>query len=113
MTYEEIVGKVQKQAIQRSAKQIDDHIAVQFNILGEGEGAFYVEIAAGRILVQPYEYYDRDAVVYVDAETLFDVFAGTISISDVTSNGRLVVQGNYDATINLLEALVDQTQEDK
>ncbi|MCI7087328.1 MAG: SCP2 sterol-binding domain-containing protein [Lachnobacterium sp.] len=81
--------------------------------MGEGEGAFYVEIAAGRILVQPYEYYDRDAVVYVDAETLFDVFAGTISISDVTSNGRLVVQGNYDATINLLEALVDQTQEDK
>lgn len=63
--------------------------------------------------MQPYEYYDRDAVVYVDAETLFDVFAGTISISDVTSNGRLVVQGNYDATINLLEALVDQTQEDK
>ena len=104
MTYENIVNKVQKQAIKCNVAPIDHHIAVQFNILGEG---------AGRILVQPYEYYDRDAVVYVDAETLFDVFAGTISISDVTSNGRLVVQGNYDATINLLEALVDQTQEDK
>ena len=113
MTYENIVNKVQKQAIKCNVAPIDHHIAVQFNILGEGEGAFYVEIAAGRILVQPYEYSDRDAVIYVDAETLFDVFAGTISISDVTSNGRLVVQGNYDATINLLEALVDQTQEDK
>lgn len=113
MTYENIVNKVQKQAIKCNVAPIDHHIAVQFNILGEGEGAFYVEIAAGRILVQPYEYYDRDAVIYVDAETLFDVFAGTISISDVTSNGRLVVQGNYDATINLLEALVDQTQENK
>lgn len=50
MTYENIVNKVQKQAIKCNVAPIDHHIAVQFNILGEGEGAFYVEIAAGRIL---------------------------------------------------------------
>ena len=105
MTYEEIVGKVQKQAIQRSAKQIDDHIAVQFNICGEGEGAFYVEISSGHFMVQPLEYYDRDAVVYVDAETLLDTLAGKVAVADVTSNGKLVIQGNYDATVKLLETL--------
>ena len=105
MTYEEIVGKVQKQAIQRSAKQIDDHIAVQFNICGEGEGAFQVEISSGHFMVQPFEYYDRDAVVYVDAETLLDTLAGKVAVADVTSNGKLVIQGNYDATVKLLETL--------
>lgn len=106
MTYENIINKMQKQAIKCNATCIDDHIAIQFNILGEGEGAFYVEIAAGRIMVQPYEYYDRDAVVYVDAETLFEVLAGKTSISEVTSSGKLVIQGNYDASIKLLETLV-------
>ena len=38
MTYEEIVYKVQKQVIKSRAKT-DQHIAVQFNIVGEGEGA--------------------------------------------------------------------------
>lgn len=106
MTYEEIVYKMQKQTIKCDATHIDDHIAVQFNILGEGEGAFYIEITAGRISVQPYEYYDRDAVVYVDAETLLDTLAGKLPVADVTSNGKMVIQGNYDATIKLLETLV-------
>ena len=30
----------------------------------------------------PYEYYDRDAVVYVDAETLFGVLSGELPISE-------------------------------
>ena len=105
MTYEEIVYKVQKQVI-KSKPKADQHIAVQFNIVGEGEGAFYIEIDDGRISVQPYEYYDRDAVVYVDAETLFDVLEQKIAIADVTGSGKFVVQGNYDATMTLLESLI-------
>ena len=105
MTYEEIVYKVQKQVI-KSKTKADQHIAVQFNIVGEGEGAFYIEIDDGRISVQPYEYYDRDAVVYVDAETLFDVLEQKIAIADVTGSGKFVVQGNYDATMTLLECLI-------
>ena len=104
MTYEEIVYKVQKQVI-KSKTKADQHIAVQFNICGEGEGAFYVEISSGHFMVQPFEYYDRDAVVYVDAETLLDTLAGKVAVADVTSNGKLVIQGNYDATVKLLETL--------
>lgn len=109
MTYEEVVYKVQKQVIKSRAKT-DQHIAVQFNIVGEGEGAFYIEIDSGRISVQPYEYYDRDAVVYVDAETLFDVLEQKIAIQDVTGSGKFVVQGNYDATMTLLESLITKSK---
>lgn len=103
MTYEDIVSKVQKQAITCDAGHIDHHIAVQFNIFGEGEGAFFIEIGGGRVIVQPFEYYDRDAVVYVDAQTLLDTLSGKLEIADVASNGKMVIQGNYDATIRLLE----------
>ena len=75
-----------------------------------GEGAFYIEIDSGRISVQPYEYYDRDAVVYVDAETLFDVLEQKIAIPDVTGSGKFVVQGNYDATMALLESLITKSK---
>ena len=53
MTYQEIVSKVQKNAINSNAVHICYHIAIQFNIYGEGEGAFYVEIDRGRIFVMP------------------------------------------------------------
>ena len=59
-----------------------------------------------RIFVMPYEYYDRDAVVYVDAETLFGVLSGELPISEQTCNGKMVIQGRHDATIMVLEALV-------
>ena len=113
MTYQEIVSKVQKNAINSNAVHICYHIAIQFNIYGEGEGAFYVEIDRGRIFVMPYEYYDRDAVVYVNAETLMGVLSGELPISDVANNGQLVIQGNHDATIKVLETLVVKENDNK
>ena len=106
MTYEEIVSNVQKYVIKGKVDHIHDHIAIQINIYGVGEGAFYIEIDKGRIFVMPYEYYDRDAVVYVDAETLFGVLSGELPISEQTCNGKMVIQGRHDATIMVLEALV-------
>ena len=113
MTYEEIVSRVQKNAINSNAVHICYHVAIQFNIYGEGEGAFYVEIDRGRIFVMPYEYYDRDALVYVNAETLMGVLSGEMPINEVANNGQLVIQGNHDATITVLETLVVKKTSDK
>ena len=113
MTYEEIVSRVQKNAINSNAVHICYHVAIQFNIYGEGEGAFYVEIDRGRIFVMPYEYYDRDALVYVNAETLMGVLSGEMPINEVANKGQLVIQGNHDATITVLETLVVKKTSDK
>ena len=91
--------------MEADVSDIQEHLAYQFNIIGEGSGIFYVEVKEGKLSVEPYEYYDRDAVVYVDAETLLDTLAGKVAVADVTSNGKLVIQGNYDATVKLLETL--------
>ena len=61
MTYEDLVAFIGKNVKKTEAKKIKNHIAVEFDIYGEGEGAFYVEVNEGAVSVEPYEYYDRDA----------------------------------------------------
>ena len=63
MTYEEIVSYVSKKATKLKAKS---EAAVQVDITGEGEGAFYVAVKEGKVEVAPYEYFDHDAKVVAD-----------------------------------------------
>jgi putative sterol carrier protein len=87
------------------ASAVDEHVAVQFNITGEGEGAFYLEVAEGKIDIQPYEYLDRDAIVWSGADVLVDIAAGKVGITEAYSKGLLSVDGNL-AKAALLEKIV-------
>lgn len=99
MTYNEIVGKLRTSALRFDASEIRDHIAIQFNIYGEGEGAFYIEINEGKIDIQPYEYFDRDALIYVDANTLIQIASGELTMKEAYDGSRIVVQGRHDAVM--------------
>ena len=63
MTYQELVSKLKDTYQEKDASKISEHLAIQFNIQGEAEGALYLEIANGQLHVEPYEYYDRDISV--------------------------------------------------
>ena len=93
MTYEEIVAKVKKhfQSYQPAA---DARVAVQFDITGEGEGAFYVEIADGKIAVEPYEYYEHDIKVVAEADALMEIVSGKTDIINANLTGRIHAEGN-------------------
>ena len=82
MTYEELVKKLKTAYAKADASAIEEHVAVQFNVTGEGEGALYLEVSDGKIDIQPYEYYDRDAIVVTGADTLVDIAAGKVGIVD-------------------------------
>ena len=49
MTYEEIVEKVREDYEYADARAIFEHVAVQFNITGEGSGIFYIEVADRKV----------------------------------------------------------------
>ncbi len=70
MTYEEVFSQVKKIFMEADVSGEKEHLAFQFNIAGEGEGAFYAEVKEGVLYVEPYEYYDRDAIFTCSAETL-------------------------------------------
>ena len=60
MTYEEVVAEAKKIVAKGDASEIKEHLAIQYNVTGEGEGAFYMELKDGQINVEPYDYNDRD-----------------------------------------------------
>ena len=101
MTYEKIVEKMKAAYCKANAKNVEGHIAIQFNILGEGEGALYLEINEGKIAVEPYEYYDRDAIVTLPADVLIDIADGKRSFEDALQCGDLRIDGNISAALVL------------
>ena len=78
MTYEELVENV-KEAVKKSkVSKTVGHVAFQFNVEGEAEGAFYLEIDNGKINVEPYEYYDRDLIIVTSADVIMQMVEGKI-----------------------------------
>lgn len=103
MTYEEIVAKVRKTFKNTDVSMIDEHLAYQFNIEGEGEGAFYVEVKEGKLYIEPYEYYDRDAIFICKSDTLFKMISGKLDPVLAFTLGKLKVEGSIDKALKLKE----------
>jgi len=102
MVYEEIVSYVEKNLKKTAAKESKNHTAVEFNILGEGEGAFYVEVKDGIAKVEPYEYYDRDAKVLITGEELVKIVSGEENPAESFQKGSFNIEGNINAAFEIL-----------
>lgn len=103
MTYEELVKQVKTIAAKADASKIPGHVAFQFNIEGEAEGAFYLEIADGKINVEPYEYYDRDVLVTCTAETLLKMVKGKLDPVLAFTTKKIKVDGDLGKALVLKE----------
>ena len=106
MTYEEVVKEAQKIVAKGDASGIKDHLAVQYNITGEGEGAFYMEVKDGRIDVQPYDYNDRDILVTADAQTILDMMSGKLDIVNAYLTHKISAEGNLGKA-DILKKLIN------
>lgn len=105
MKYEELVKSLKDGYEQADASMVNEHIAIQFNVAGEAEGAFYLEIADGQIHIEPYEYYDRDVLVTVSEENLISIFEGKLDFVDAFNAGDLAAEGNLIKALALKEVI--------
>ena len=78
MTYEELVASVKKAVKKSKVSKTVGHVAFQFNVEGEAEGAFYLEVDNGKINVEPYQYYDRDLIIVTTADVIMQMVEGKI-----------------------------------
>ena len=104
MSYEEVVKKAKQAAKKLDTKEIGEHIAVQFDIVGDGEGAFYVEINDGKVAVEPYEYYDNDGKVIAGADTILAFLSGELNAEDALAQGTVTVEGDGSKVMMLAGA---------
>ncbi|MBR1876142.1 MAG: SCP2 sterol-binding domain-containing protein [Lachnospiraceae bacterium] len=103
MKYEEVVKKVKANLKKADAGKLGEHIAVQFDVTGEGEGAFYIEVKDGNIEVEPYEYYENDIKVTASADDIIAVTAGKIKYTDMLSDGRASGDGLKASKLDEME----------
>lgn len=101
MTYEELVQEIREIFSTADVSGVKEHIAYQFNITGEAEGAFYAEISDGKLSIEPYEYYDRDVLFTSTAETLLNIVKGKLNAVHAFTVGKLKVEGNFDKALML------------
>lgn len=106
MTYEEIFGKVKEALAKAKAEAVSGKLAIEFDITGEGEGKFYVEVKDGSVNVEPYDYVDNDAKFIADAQTLIKLAKGTIKPETAYAEGSLVIDGDVNKGLEF-KALVE------
>lgn len=102
MTYQEIFSAAKACFEQANTRNIHQDFAFQFNIIGEGEGIFYVEFRAGKLSIEPYDYHDRDVIFTCDAPTLLALGTGKIEPVEAMANGELCVDGDYELSKYLM-----------
>lgn len=101
MTYHELVKKVQTALAKADASKVEEHIAVQVNVTGEAEGAFYMEISGGVLYVAPYDYNDRDALLTADGAEVLALAQGKLQMDAAIAEGKVACEGNYDKVMAL------------
>ncbi len=105
MTYQEIFNTVKEKFGNTDVSHITEHLAYQFNIEGEGSGIFYVEVKDGKLYIEPYEYYDRDAIFICKADTLLKIIEGKTDPVMAFTLRKLRVEGDISKALRLKDMI--------
>ena len=116
MTYEQIFEKSKKIMMKSDVSKIDGHLAVQVDITGEGEGAFYIELKDHELHVEPYEYYDNDCKFIISGENFLKMADGKLDPVAALFDGRLKIEGSVDKDLefkNIVDSVKKQAKAEK
>ena len=112
MTYADFFSEIKGKFMEADISDITEHLAYQFNITGEGEGIFYVEAKDGKLFVEPYEYFDRDAMFTGKAETFMKIACGKLDPVVAVTLQKLKVEGSIEKALRLKE-IIDSRKKKK
>lgn len=77
--------------------------AFQFEILGDGNGIFYIECKNNNLIVEPYNYYDNSAQIQASADIIMRLILGKIAINDVIRCGDInIISHTNDGIKNVI-----------
>lgn len=106
MTYADLFYEMKKKFMGADVSDIHEHLAFQFNIEdGEAGGIFYVEVKDGVLHVEPYEYYDRDAMFTCAPDVLLKIADGELDPVEAFTEQELRVEGDLEKALRLKELI--------
>lgn len=112
MTYAEVFSDLKGKFMEADISDITEHLAYQFNIEGEGGGIFYVEAKDGVLTVEPYEYYDRDAMFTATAEVFGKIADGKLDPVFAFTTQKLKVEGDIQKALKLKDLIDSKKKKD-
>lgn len=114
MTYTDLFYEIKGKFMGADVSDIQEHLAFEFDIEDEeAGGAFYVEVKDGQLFVEPYEYYDRDAMFICTPEVLIKIADGEMDPVWAFTTQKLRVEGNIDKALRLNEIIQQKKKEMK
>ena len=105
MTYSEFFSNVKTKFSGSDVSDMKEHLAYQFNITGDEAGSFYVEVKDGQLFIEPYEYYDRDAMFTASADVFNKILDGKMNPIMAVTLQKLKVDGNIDKALKLTDLI--------
>lgn len=103
MTYEQVVAKVKDKFANADASSIDGVKAIQINLEGKNvNGIFYIEVKDHNVNVEPYDYYDRNAIVTVNPTNLLKILDGKLDAVEAYTKGKVTVEGDLGAVMEVI-----------
>lgn len=112
MTYEEIFEQSKSYILEHDVNGIDGHLAIQIDIIGEGEGAFYIELKDGKVYVEPYEYFDHDCKFIITGKDFLSICDGSLDSVKAFTKGKLKIQGSIEKALEFSK-IVDRVKNSK
>ena len=104
MTYESLVEATRDKFYPIDASAVQGTMAFQINIEGKsGNGIFYIEIKDGKVSVEPYEYYDRNAILTMNATNFIKLINGKLDPVIAFTTGKLKVDGDINAALEIVK----------
>ena len=107
MTYADCFAEIKGKFLEADISGVQEHLAFQFNIIGEGSGIFYVEAKEGQLSIEPYEYFDRDAMFTATGEIFMKIAEGKLDPVMAFTMQKLKVEGNIEKALKLKD-LIDR-----
>ena len=104
MTYESIVEAARNKFSDVNVSSVQGTMAFQINIEGKAaSGIFYIEIKDGKVHIEPYEYYDRNAILTVNATNFTKLINGKLDPVIAFTTGKLKVDGDVNAALEMIK----------
>ena len=106
MTYESIVEAARNKFYDIDVSPVPGTLAFQINIEGKSvNGIFYIEIKDGKVHVEPYEYYDRNAILIMNGTNFIKLINGKLDPIVAFTTGKLKVEGDINAALEIIKFL--------
>ena len=105
MTFDTFFEKVKEVLSKADISGIQEDFAFQIDITGEESGTFYIEKRGQKLSAEPYDYYDRDALITCSAGTLEKIAAGKLDPVAAFALRKIKVEGNLGKVLLLKQVL--------